>query len=168
MKNLISMTDFVLEQSKRIMNGEITHLESHHQIVDYANFLKQPLKLEMFVPCKLVNDVWVALSLPIEPEKPYNDKKCDVWMQYEIYLIRYQQAKERCLFDGFEFIETHSKGISQNLNLFIFPNGENGENRFGLTKKDKSFRSWFQLFTVEDLVQCNIQLTTTAIKKIGL
>ena len=48
---LISMTDFVLEQSKKIMNCELTHLESHHQIVDYANFLKQPLKLEMFVPC---------------------------------------------------------------------------------------------------------------------
>lgn len=46
---LISMTDFVLEQSKKIMNCELTHLESRHQIVDYANFLKQPLKLEMFI-----------------------------------------------------------------------------------------------------------------------
>jgi hypothetical protein len=45
------MTDFVLKQSERIINCELTHLESHHQIVDYAKFLKQPLKLEMFVPC---------------------------------------------------------------------------------------------------------------------
>lgn len=161
MKNLISniaFGDFL--RTKNLPDYEYRYLRDK-----FDNFLKQPLELWMFVPCKLVNNVWVALSFPIEPEHPYNDKKRDVWMQYEMYLTRYQQAKERCLFDGFEFIETHSKGISQNLNLFIFPNEEN---RFGLTKKDKSFRTWFQLFTVEDLVQCNLQLTTTAIKKIGL
>lgn len=39
---LISMTDFVLQQ-------DITDIKQRDSIVKYANFLKQPLKLEMFI-----------------------------------------------------------------------------------------------------------------------
>jgi hypothetical protein len=44
---LISMTDFVLEQ----VNPKNTDSQFCEKIIYYANFLKQPLKLEMFVPC---------------------------------------------------------------------------------------------------------------------
>ena len=86
---LISMTDFVLEQSKKIMNCELTHLESHHKIVDYANFLKQPLKLEMFVPCdedgNILEDVTGQGMIPYYVEKVH----------------RFLTAKEKVLFEGF-------------------------------------------------------------------
>lgn len=45
---LISMTDFVLEQSK-LTGYDISDYDWIIRIVNYANFLKQPLKLEMFV-----------------------------------------------------------------------------------------------------------------------
>lgn len=49
MEKLVSMTDFVLEQMENVMldgTGSVCA-----RIGNYANFLKQPLKLEMFVPC---------------------------------------------------------------------------------------------------------------------
>lgn len=49
---LISMTDFVLEQYKIYINDTNADLQSFSRYVlrtkNYANFLKQPLKLEMF------------------------------------------------------------------------------------------------------------------------
>lgn len=44
---LISMTDFVLQETK----NDITLADSFQRSVTYANFLKQPIKLEMLVPC---------------------------------------------------------------------------------------------------------------------
>lgn len=60
MKTLISMTDFILEQSK-ILNSIYKQASSSSQIhksridyifttQNYANFLKQPLTLGMFIP----------------------------------------------------------------------------------------------------------------------
>ncbi len=43
---LLSMTDFVLRET----NSPTTLAESFQRCVTYANFLKQPLKIEMFVP----------------------------------------------------------------------------------------------------------------------
>ena len=47
---LISMVDFVLEQNK-ILETYVNHLRRplFERCVNYANFLKQPLKLEMFI-----------------------------------------------------------------------------------------------------------------------
>lgn len=95
---LISMTDFVLEQSKKIMNCELTHLESHHQIVDYANFLKQPLKLEMFVPCDEVGNL---LEEPLQEH--YTDCTEEQNAKDWLYnLEKYKQAKEKVLFKGID------------------------------------------------------------------
>ena len=44
MNKLISMVNFVLQQ-------DITDIKQRDSIVKYANFLKQPLNLGMFVPC---------------------------------------------------------------------------------------------------------------------
>jgi len=66
MEKLISMTDFLPEHP-------------------YSKFLKQPLKLWMFVPC---DDDGNFLELPSINEQ-------DTWLW-----VQYKQAKERCLFDG--------------------------------------------------------------------
>lgn len=75
---LISMTDFVLEQIGDNLK--------------YAQFLKQPLNLGMFVPCTLEGDVL---------EEP-----CSIGVGNDFYLQRaedeYKQAKDRVLFEGFE------------------------------------------------------------------
>jgi hypothetical protein len=117
-----------------------------HQIVNYAKFLSQPLELGMFVPC-VDNEI-------------FNYSKHGNKEQFE-------QAKERVSFNGFEYCESQKKGIELNINLFVSPYTEDG--RIYLTKKKTSgFHSWFQLFTIEDLVQCDLQLTQTAIKQLGL
>jgi hypothetical protein len=46
---LISMTDFSLEQIEKLKSSEINILQFRNNIEKYANFLKQQLKLEMFV-----------------------------------------------------------------------------------------------------------------------
>lgn len=73
---LISMTDFVLEH-----DTNQTSARRLSQIIGYAEFLKQNLKLEMFVPC-------------VDGE-PFNYSKHGNSEQYE-------QAKEKVLFEGFK------------------------------------------------------------------
>ena len=45
---LISMTDFILSDK---VKQALEYEESYKIIRSYANFLRQHLKLEMFVPC---------------------------------------------------------------------------------------------------------------------
>jgi len=98
---LISMIDFVLEQDK-----EFKPTRTYRKLIlNYANFLKQPLELWMFVPC---NDNGNVL------EEPFEDNLYDIQ--------EYQQAKERCLFANFRmsgkilWIEESLFMISENYN----------------------------------------------------
>lgn len=96
---LKSMTDFVLQEERKGMQNTDRHLR-FERILKYAHFLKQPLKLEMFVPCDEDGNVL---------EEPTN---YEVWE--EIYLKdkssiigfkkheSYFEAKEKVLFEGFE------------------------------------------------------------------
>lgn len=58
---LISMTDFVLEQTNKITNewSEDDQIRLLDKISNYANFLKRPLKLEMFLNDELFINVSV-------------------------------------------------------------------------------------------------------------
>lgn len=56
------MTDFVLEQRNKVEASTYEQSKSMMIIVaanifNYATFLKQPLKLEMFVPCDEMTEV---------------------------------------------------------------------------------------------------------------
>ena len=122
----ISMTDFVLLEE---------NYGSFKICFNYANFLRKPLELWMFVPCDEEGNV-----IP----ETYNNEQ-DVIIQH----LEYAEAKERCLFDGFESAEKHQKQ-----NYFEF------ENDFGQDVR---------IYTVEDLVhQDLVTLTPTALKQIGL
>jgi len=154
--NLTATTDFVIKQRK-IYEGDFEDLADLYY--RYAKFLKQHLEKWMFVPCKLVDGVWLILQEDGSDREGYILDGC--------MFKEYQQAKERCLFEGFQYCASQKKGIELNIDLFISPYTEDG--RIYLTKKKTSgFHSWFQLFTIEDLVQCDLQLTKTAIKQLGL
>jgi len=87
---LESMTDFVLEQTELLYDKNQSKLI--HNIVNYAQFLKQPLKLEMFVP--IDNDGNVL-------KKP----TFDAYMQPKEMFKQddaYQKAKSKVLFKGFK------------------------------------------------------------------
>jgi hypothetical protein len=83
---LIKMTDFVLEQD----DDDLTE-QKIESIFNYANFLKQPLKLEMFVPC-------VDNELIIERHYQYFDNE----KEHENYIKEIEEAKEKVLFEGFK------------------------------------------------------------------
>lgn len=143
---LIGMTDYVLEQRKKMENyAENNIIFSSHlnlmKTLNYANFLKQPLELWMLVPCdengnvlkEEVIDEELCKYCPLESSK-FDSKgnscegsRCDV--AAENYKDIYQQAKERCLF------EDESKDL---VNIFLIND----------------------MCTIEQLVKYKLKLTT--------
>ncbi len=105
---LISMTDYVLQQHKESeTNGQYIR-----RTFKYAKFLKQPLSLGMFVPCDLEGNV---LEMPhnfceyVPNMLRLNGYQSDFWYDE---CRKYQQAKERVLFKGFEITTSQHKGFT--------------------------------------------------------
>jgi len=137
---LISMIDFVL--------GNDPHTKVYSKRCwNYANFLKQPLTLEMFVPCDHEGNVL---------EEPTGASS----FTYDMETV-YQKAKERVLFEGFQF---YSMG------------GEKGEHfilKCGTVQmpsfKDGTLRfAGFNYKSIEKLISHNLELTPTALKQTKL
>lgn len=141
MKKLIRMVDFVL-----LGWNDIAILRN------YANFLKQPLELWMFVPCELVDGVWVVLKEPNKNDTKYQaDCEFDYFdeINYKKDLQEYQQAREKCLFDGFKSVP-FSNSVRKGNYIIDFNYTEN--------------------INIESLLHHDIvfELTPTAQKQIGL
>lgn len=102
---LISMTDFVLHESFGVGNEIINKGIFYNKCSNYAKFLKQPLKLEMFVPC---DDDGNFLEEPNKkdyvfehhPELVGNPKEYDD-DKYRDDCLEWIVAKEKVLFEGF-------------------------------------------------------------------
>ncbi len=114
MKNLISMVDFVLE-----LDTKEHWAEDFKKCVNYANFLKQPLELWMFIACYLRNGSWI----------PYTKDT----LLNNIYLFNeWKQAKNNILFEGFELVsEFENQGcfsLSYNNDKRIFSLDDKIEN----------------------------------------
>ena len=131
MKQLIKMSDYVLEQIEKLKNSEINILQFRNNIEAYANFLKQPLTIGMFVPCDRYKNVL---------KEPY-------------LFNEYQQAKAKVLFEGFKwgnnkmiFLETDKDYI-----IDIWFDKDNIKSYDG--KECKILK------TIEDLIPYNLELT---------
>ena len=149
---LISMTSFVLEIEKssytqtekyRIIEWE-NKCQAFDKIINYAKFLRQPLKLEMFVPCDEEGNII---------SKFYSEKENTKNLTFSQLSNQYQIAETKVLFEGIEFIT-------------------NGGVNFLIIKEDTfaffDYNIKFKNFTIEDLIQYNLQLTENAAKQIGL
>jgi len=138
MKNLISMTDFILEDK---YVGSPINMNKQ-----YAKFLKQPLELWMFVPCDENGNV---LEEP-KDYKTYMIMYSGVRQTHSEILKcqKYKQAKERCLFEGFEMY----KGNPYNYN------------KARAFTKDYIDEKW----NIEKIIHWELELTETAIKQLGL
>ena len=88
---LISMTDFVLENSKQPYVEGTKYID----LVNYAKLLKKPLKLEMFVPCDEYGKV-------LEEPEDYELRLPNMMTEYNDEVYRYKQAKSKVLFEGFK------------------------------------------------------------------
>jgi len=139
MENLISMTDFVLSKKYTAIGHE-----------NYANFLKQPLELWMFVPCDESKNI---IDEPVHYEtwlKLHKSEGSTIGFDEH---LKHQQAKEKCLFEGFEIID---KG-----NFYFI--------------EQKYSCIWYRVLKkntkaiIENLLCFNeVKLTKTAQKQIGL
>lgn len=130
---LISMTDFVLEQNKNLQWTDNDNLQT---IINYAEFLKQPLELWMVVPCDENGNI-------LEDPDIYGEESEEL----DNYRKEFQQAKERCLFEGFYVKD----GI-------VFTPGN-------IVMVQKSL---LEKITVENILGYGYKLTQTAIKQLGL
>ncbi|MFV0205317.1 hypothetical protein [Empedobacter falsenii] len=146
---LISMTDFVLEQTELLYEKNQSKLI--HRVVNYAQFLKQPSKLGMFVPCDDAGNIVQSIS--------FTPCGCPVWDGGQ----KYQQAKERVLFEGFEIVEKREVYNSIN-GILIDLDAQTWqiEGSIGIGG------GYLIDETIEDLVTLDLTLTETAIKQIGL
>lgn len=89
------MTDFILTNEKTMWSYPNVFL---NLILKYANFLKQPLKLEMFVP---VDEEGNVLEEPLQEH--YTDCTEEQNAKDWLYnLEKYEQAKNKVLFEGID------------------------------------------------------------------
>lgn len=150
---LISMTDFVLEQTELYKEDKISVFDFALRVKKYAQFLKQPLTLGMFVPCDEEGNV---LEEPIISEhlldspggSPIKSKNTP-----EAYY--YRKAKERVLFE----FDGNLSLIRNKTNFYIIED-KNGVYLRILKNKTKT--------TIESLLKFSVEitLTETAIKQI--
>ena len=127
MRKLIGMTDFVCENTYK-----------WELILNYANFLKQPQEKWMFVPC---NEEGNVLEEPVKWKQSIDFG----WLDAK----KYQQAKERVLFEGCVYDE-EMDAVRNNIGLMMY------------SVKYESNDA------IEDLVKYYLTLTDSAIKKLGL
>ena len=92
---LIPMTDFVNNVGN--MENYPSHEKALSWIYNYATFLKQPLKLEMFVPCDEGGNIIPIPKSEDVPDMP-PDLQAEYWYSWE---SDFNKAKEKILFDGF-------------------------------------------------------------------
>jgi len=138
MENLMYNTDFgeLCKSKSNIFKIKLEYLLWYELTRSkFDSFLKQPLSLEMFVPCNLEC-------------KPY---KYDDNTGHNAYDREYRQAKNRCLFDGFELV-----GETESYYHLIYDSCFT----FLMSKKDNS--------TIESIINKEFKLTATALKQIGL
>ncbi|WP_137906083.1 hypothetical protein [Chryseobacterium sp. 2VB] len=154
---LISMTEFVLQENFK------THSRFFPETtIKYAEFLKQPLTLGMFVP---VDEEGNVLEEPTQEKYGWysscSPEEQSGWMyeegeaKYYEALEKWNKAKEKVLFEGFGMQPSKHKGlfdlVSKNGTLLLnlnFPTNEDVE--------------WLLTLGFE------IELTPSALKQIGL
>lgn len=143
---LISMTDYILEHPATTdYEWQLTkHLK-------YAQLLKQPLTLGMFVPCDDAGNVLEEPDIQIGGVEKYSEK--------------YQQAKERVLFEDVTIV----KASPNTFNIYI-------KKEISLVYDD-NYKSFKAAYSIEDLAnsfnkrnlnEFHIELTQSAIKQIGI
>ena len=106
---LIKMSDFVLEKN-------ILDEKEIKQIINYANFLQQPLKLEMFVPCDESGNVLEEYKLTEKELFADANNQCRFISSKEAQWI---SAKEKVLFEDFYWEGNYTIGNMEDEMIYI-------------------------------------------------
>lgn len=166
MKELIPLSNYVLEQLDKVNNGKTSNVSFRRNLEYYTHFLHQNLNdryeingisahpLNRFIPCDLEGNV---LQFP-EYEK-YGEKEQD---KYNIDMKVYLEAKDRVLFQSF-YVNQPNKENDDWIPSICYANilhvfwdySFNEETEWKLSKG---------LSTIQDLCKYNLPLTVTALK----
>lgn len=154
---LVSATDYILEKQIKLDSGFINVTEFTDSVVSYVEFLKQPLKLGMFIPCDENDEVL---------KEPFDTGMWSKWKDIERseYCDRYEEAKERVLFKGWEYtidnflLRKLCNGENLQICLMDYMFNQEGSLGSGMGSIGK---------TIESLSMCglDIELTETAIEQ---
>lgn len=136
---LISMTSFVLNEQRFKEDDAVCNL----RITNYANFISQPLKIEMFIPC--------------DANGNYTE---DISTEGYLATAMYNDCKSKIIFDGFKLLFKdqyyYTLGCQQT-KLY-----------FDINRKE-IFTNSIKRLTIEDMVYALIEpltLTPNALKHI--
>lgn len=150
---LISMTAFVLANAWKASGWTRSDVQIRDNAftiqIKYAKFLNQKNKLGFFVPCDENGNV---LLIP----KHWKDFESEKGFAINRECLEYKKAKERVLFKD-SYFDTYGK-------LYC------GGKFIGWQFSNERFNFNSELKTIEDVANSykNIELTESAIKKIGL
>lgn len=133
-RKLVSMVDYVLKKSKS------TDL---WDIIRYANFLRQPLELWMFVPVGQNGEV-------LEEPKEYKG-------DYDLELLQWEHSWDRVLFEDCDVVEEYPD------ELLINHNGHPIMSYQIDKKKFVDFDGEYHYDTIEKLIWTGLTLTENAL-----
>jgi hypothetical protein len=165
MKNLISSTDNNIQQFELLFRDIISRDIFIDRVITYSKFLKKPIEKNMFVPCDELNNI---LEEPTSCDKSCSPidfcegGKCDIEGCYR-ERGRYEQAKERVLFNGWGFFKNSLSGAETGVrNEVVF----NDNVIYFFDDKPAVFVSADFLFktpinTIEDLLKTGLDLKIT-------
>lgn len=165
---LISMTAFVLQFNKPVgyfedqsdfLNCQVDYMG---KVMNYAQFLKQPLNLGMFFPCDEEGDI-------LDEPRDYEQRLPNMMTEYNDEVYMYKQAKEKVLFKGFDL---NQKDLSKLENIFCLTK-EYFQISFFIKEKgcfvdNLKTNKTYEIKTIEDLIQFELELTENAVKQIGI
>lgn len=158
---LISMTDYVLESSYgdtgMFEKGGIA--EALKGINNYAKFLSQPLKLEMFVP---IDDEGNVLEYPEKSEKLAEGVIS--YSKYNLWCERNKKFLDKVLFKGFEFNGAYL--INHNDNRTVILSLEPNKKLKLVVDTGNNTSCMKEVSNIELLTNCDIELTENAIKQL--
>jgi len=143
------MTDFVLEQLNEQNSRTKPMREVFNSLEKYAKFLKQPLKLEMFVPCDEDGNVLEEPKIEDYFDDGFNLEFNQKHFK-DVVLKEYYKAKEKVLFEGFE----EMKNAAVRDCVWI----KDTETKFHIDTRYGT--------TVEQLIKSNLKLSQTALNAI--
>ena len=148
---LISMTDFVLQQVKNAPLQEYNQVNETfvNKVVAYAEFLKQSLKLQMFVACDEDDEILFPITLGgqrIIYDEFVHDSTMDKVKEYD-------EAEKRVLFKDFRIIENNSKSHPKTVQF------QNLLNPFWFLTETNSWHISKGLKTLEDLIEFKLDLS---------
>ena len=156
MKKLIPMTEFVIQEWKKdIYTDDFARI-----VYNYANFLKEPLKLEMFVPCDEDGKFLQEPELIYKEYNPYEEAQ----PEYDLSECEnYKKALEKVLFKDFVYKRNIYEITKDKLSV-SFQNG-----CINIHVQISEFRGSYTFGdTIEDFTKYGLELTENAKKQLKL